>query len=176
MTASRIVVNSRPGLDALTCGQAAVATVLAHHRLGPFAANPSISDGGAIDFVLRTYPPDLPFALGTTAFRLADALRSFGLGVERVHSGWFGRATMAALGTVRTHAALGYPVPVCVDDGLLGGAPGSAHWAVLLACDGSSVRLGNCRHAAMSLHDFLRVWRCRALPWPHNHCALIAWS
>ena len=31
----RIVCNSRPGIDWNTCGQAAIATVLAHARLGP---------------------------------------------------------------------------------------------------------------------------------------------
>lgn len=172
----RVIVNDRPGVDHRTCGQAAIATVLAHHRLGPFAgAGDAVTDGVAVDFVSRLHPPDLPFGLGTSAFRLAAALRSFGLGVERVHSGWFGSGVPAALGSLRAHVALGHPVPVCLDDGRLGGGGGSAHWAVVLAFDGSAIRLGNCRVAALDLPAFLDVWHCRHLPYSHNHCAVLAW-
>jgi hypothetical protein len=170
----RIVRNSRPGRDWNTCGQAAVATLLAFHRLGPFAGGADLDDAAAIDRVSAAFPPDLPFGLGTSAFRMAAALRRFGLPVERLHSGWFGRGFERVLARVRARTACGDPVPVCVDDGMLGGAPGGAHWAVLTRLAGDEVWLGNAGPAAaIPLERFITAWRCRHLPYTHNHCALV---
>jgi hypothetical protein len=42
--------------------------------------------------------------------------------------------------------------------------------------EGDRVRLGNCGPAeTLPLATFLRAWRCRHLPFTHNHCALLAW-
>lgn len=172
----RIVRNARPGVDWNTCGQAAIATLLAHARLGPFAPGVALTDAQAIDWVGREFPADLPFGLGTSAHRIAHALRTYGLGVERVHSGWFGRNTAPVLERVAAHVALGHPVPVCVDAGMLGGAAGSAHWAIAVAVTDGHVRLGNTGLVEpVSLPRFLELWRCRLLPYGHNHAAILGW-
>jgi hypothetical protein len=173
--ALRVVRNRRPGVDWNTCGQAAIATLLAHARLGPFAAGVPLDDGEAIDRVATEFPADLPFGLGTTAGRIARALRANGLAVERVHSGWFGRGAARALERVRAHVAAGHPVPVCLDDRLLGGAPGGAHWAIVTAMEGDAVRLENAGLAEpVTLARFMELWRCRWLPYGHNHAAVLA--
>ena len=174
--AVRVVRNTRPGVDWNTCGQAAIATVLAYHRAGPFAGGGgAFEDGLAIDLVRLIFPPDLPFGLGTSAFRMAAALRTFGLAAERIHSGWFGHDIEFALGSVRDHVARGNPVPVCLDDGRIGGAGGAAHWAVVLAIEGDRVWVGNAGIAGpLDLDAFMSAWSCRMLPWPHNHAAVLA--
>ena len=173
----RVICNARPGMDRITCGQAAIATLLAFHRLGPFTSGPdALDDGGAIDFVRESFPPDLAFGLGTTAFRLAAALRAYGLTVERAHSGWFGSGADEALARLRAHAASGHPVPVCLDDGCLGGARASAHWAIVAGMDGERVSLGNCGlPEPLALDAFMAAWACRWLPYTHNHCAILTW-
>ena len=174
--APRVIRNARPGIDWNTCGQAAIATVLAHARLGPFVPGAIVGDGEAIDWVRREFPADLPLGLGTSAGCIARALRAHGLGVERVHSGWFGGGAAAALERVITHVAQGYPVPVCLDDSRLGGPAGAAHWAIVIAFDGDCVRLGNAGLAEpIPLARFLELWRCRLLPYGHNHAAVLAW-
>jgi hypothetical protein len=170
------VRNSRPGVDWNTCGQAAIATVLAHARLGPFAAGGSPADGDAIDWVKREFPGDLPFGLGTSAFRLAGALRSLGLAAERVHSGWFGHDTARALERVLTHAGAGHPVPVCIDLGRLGGPPGTGHWAIVVGLEGGLVWLENSGlDSPVTPARFLELWRCPLFPYGHNHAAVLAW-
>ena len=174
-SAPRIVCSTRPGVDWNTCGQAAIATLLAHARRGPFAADANVSDAEAIDWVRRDFPADMPFGMGTSGMRIAHALRACGLGVERVHSGWFGRGSGAALERVAEHVREGHPVPVCIDIGLLGGTPGAAHWAVAMGFEGGGVRLGNTRLAErLPLERFLQLWRCRLLPYGHNHAAILA--
>ncbi len=167
----RIIRNSRPGLDWNTCGQAAVATVLAHFRTGPFANGGPRDDGEALDVVRATHPPDVPFALGTSAFRLAAALRAHGLRVEHAHSGAFGGRFGDAWEHVSAHLAAAHPAIVCVDDGLLGGRAWQAHWAVLGALDADGATLDGAR---VPLDRFVEAWGCRMLPWSHNHCALLA--
>src|SRR3989442_12731173 len=141
-SAPRVVCNTRPGVDWNTCGQAAIATVLAHARLGPFAAGSPVSDAAAIDWVKCEFPGDLPLGLGTTAFRLAGALRTLGLAVERVHSGWFERDAARALERLEGHVRAGHPVPVCIDLGMLGGPIGAGHWARVVAFECDRVWLG----------------------------------
>ena len=173
----RVVCNTRPGIDWNTCGQAAVATLLAHARLGPFAPGRDVTDGEAIDWVHREFPADLPLGLGTSGMRLAQALRAYGLGVERVHSGWFGRGTAAAAHRLAAHVREGHPVPVCIDAGMLGGARGSAHWAIVVAVENARVRLGNAGPTdSLALDRFLALWRCPLLPYGHNHAAILAWT
>lgn len=170
----RIVVNARPGLDWNTCGQAAIATMLAHFRLGPFALAAPLADGEAIDRLRPRFGPDMPLGLGTTIFRIAAALRAHGLGIERIDSG-FGLCGDDACAKLRAHVATGTPVPVCVDSRRLGGSAG-AHWAIVVQADDAGVRLGNgLRREHMAWPEFMDAWACRRLPPTHHHAALLAW-
>jgi hypothetical protein len=173
-TLPRVFHNARPQRDHNTCGQAAAATVLAHFHAGPFAATELLEDGAAIDRVCKDFPPDVPLGLGTSAHRIAAALRHFGLRTEIVHSGPFGRGVARAIERLTDHVALGIPVPVCVDDGALENRPWSAHWAVALHIEDACVVLGNVNSPVIPLDRFLTAWRCRHLPWPHHHCAILA--
>lgn len=168
----RIIRNTRPGIDWNTCGQAAVATVLAHFRAGAFANDVPADDGAALDVVRATHPPDMPLALGTTAFRIVGALRAQGLHAEHVHSGLFGWDFPLAWDRLTRHLEDGLPAIVCVDDGLLGGTAWQAHWAVLGALDPEGAALDGA--APVPLPRFLDAWQCRMLPWSHNHCAVLA--
>lgn len=169
-----VVLGTRPREDWNTCGQAAIASVLARFQVGPFASGHRPSDGEAIDHVRRSFPPDLPFGLGTSASRIAAALRHHGLAVERVHSGWFGRRASAALRIVRSHLERDLPVIVCLDQGMLGGPAFSAHWALLLEAGSGAAQLAGCEPRTISLERFLSVWRCRHLPFSYNHTAILA--
>lgn len=159
--------ENRAGRHGHACGQAAVASVLAQWRAGPFAhAWARASDAAAIDTVASTHPPDMPFGLGTTLWRVLAALRERGLVAECVH----GRHAESAL---RAHLALALWAPVLVDDGLLGGRPFSAHWAVATGCDEQGIRLGNCRRPRLAWPEFRAAWACRMLPPPHRRCAVL---
>ena len=188
-TAPRVVINARPGDDWNTCGQAAIATVLAHFRLGPFTPTcadddtrgaahraRAIDDGAAIDAVRRRFPADLPLGLGTTPSRIAAALRAHGLAALRLHSGWGERGAPQALERLSAHVRAGYPVPVCLDDGLAGGPPLSHHWAVVTGWEDGRVQLGNFGLSVVTLDRFSELWRCRRLPYGHRHSAVLAWA
>ncbi len=173
-TLPRVIHNARPEVDHNTCGQAAAASVLAHFQAGPFAAGARLDDGDAIDRVREDFPPDVPLGLGTSAHRIAAALRHFGLRAEVIHSGPFARGVARAVDRLTEHLALGIPGPVCVDDGALGNRAWSAHWAIALRIEDARVVLGNANAAVIPLDQFLTAWRCRHLPWPHHHCAVLA--
>jgi len=163
--------NTRPGLDRNTCGQAAIATVLRAWRL----AGEDLEDGAAIDGVRAVFPPDLPFGLGTSAFRIAAALSAHGLEVELVHSGWFGARRALALDRLLAHVGQGLPAPVCLNGRDVGGSRWSAHWAVALGVEASGVLVGNAGPGLVwPLHRFVDAWACRHLPFSHNHCAVLA--
>jgi len=171
----RIVRGTRPGIDWNTCGQAAIATLLAYAGLGPFANAAAPEDGAAIDAVARHFPPDMPLGLGTTAWRIAAALRAHGLDATHVHGGWFGVHAGDVLARVAAHADAGRPVPVCVSARALGPAPhGSAHWAIVLGVRDGHVQLGNAGIAEMPVERFIAAWRCRWLPYGHNAAAILA--
>jgi hypothetical protein len=169
----RVITNPRPA-DWNTCGQAAIASLLVHFRLGPFADAVPDDDGAAIDAVRVRFGPDVPFGYGTSAFRIAAALRAHGLSAEITHSGWFGGGAARALERLSAHLSRGIPVPVCLDDAELGGRPWSAHWALALGLEGEHIQLGNAGVRRLSLARFLSAWRCRHLPPPHHYCAVLA--
>ncbi len=169
----RVIANRRDR-DWNTCGQAAVATLLARFGAGPFTSGAAPDDGAAIDAVSARFGPDVPFGLGTSAGRIAAALRAHGLHAEIVHSGPFGAHPERALERVRQHVSLGIPVPACVDQGLLGGPAWSAHWALVLGFEADEVVLGNTRPGRLALARFMAAWRCRQLPPPYHHCAVLA--
>ena len=158
---------NRAARHANACGQAAVASVLAQWRIGPFThAWARASDDAAIDTVSETHAPDMPFGLGTTMWRIGAALRSHGLAAEFVS----GRGAESAL---RAQLAMGRWAPVLVDDGLLGGRAFSAHWAVAISADDEGIDLGNCRRPWLGWESFRLAWACRVLPPPHRRCAIL---
>ena len=162
--------ENRAARHANACGQAAVASVLAQWRIGPFAhAWARASDAAAIDTVVSTHAPDMPFGLGTTAWRMLSAIRAYGLDVECVH----GRDAEPLL---RAHLATGAWAPVLLDDGLLGGRAFSAHWAVATETGDEGVTLGNCRWSQLDWGRFRRSWTCRFLPPPHRCCGILTHS
>jgi hypothetical protein len=166
-----VIVNARPA-DWNRCGQAAVATVLAHYRVGPFAGN--LTNNEAMDRLSAEFPPDVPFGLGTSVWRLREALESYGLSVEHVHSGWFNRDANRALSRLEEHMGERRPAVVCLDHGLCGGEAWSAHWAVMIGLDSQHATIAG-RPGALEIprDEFQQAWRCRHLPHPHNHCALL---
>lgn len=172
---ARVFRNARLGRDADTCGQAAVATMLAHFGLMPLDAPglEGLEDGAVIDRIAADFPPDVPFGLGTSAGQMRAALVAYGLAARHVHSGWFGRHLGYAFGHLCAHVAAGLPSIVCLDDGRLGGTPFSAHWAIVTDVRSDSVALAAARVRELTLLEFLNAWRCRQLPWGHNHCALL---
>ncbi len=156
------------------CAQAAVAALLEPHGLGPYAHGAHPSPDAAISELMRTNPPDMPLGFGTTAFGLARMLRDHGFTVRLVHSSWLGRRREATLAQVTRHAAAGWPVPVCLDDGLLGGRAFEAHWALVHDVQPDHVTLSLARSKQLPLEQFLEAWNCRHLPYTHNHCAVLA--
>ena len=148
--------------------------MLQRFALGPYAGDAQPSEHDAVAALLRAHPPDMPLGLGTTAFRLTGLLRDFGFQVRHRHGGLFAHDAARVLAEARTHTAAGWPVPVCVDDGLLGGRAFEAHWALLQAVGDSHVTLSHARVTTLPLREFYGAWVCRALPWTHNACALLA--
>ena len=170
---SEIVENSLPR-HWNACGLAAVASVLARLRAGAWAAEAPPDVTSELDRLIARFPPDMPFGLGTTSFRIAAALRAHGVEAEAAHGGFAARQAQSVFARARAVIDRGGIVPVCVDDGWLGGPPFSAHWAMLIDVDDQGVRLGNCRVARLTLPDFLRAWSCPQLPYTHNACAILA--
>ena len=156
------------------CAQAAVAAMLEPHALGPYAQGANPSPETAISELMTTHPPDMPFRFGSTAFRLARMLRDHGFTVRLLSSSWLGRRREATLAQVARHAAAGWPVPVCLDDGLLGGRAFEAHWALVHDVQPDHVTLSLARSRQLPLEQFLEAWNCRHLPYTHNHCAVLA--
>ena len=170
-TEPRVVRNSRQAIDWNTCGQAAAATVLIARAVAPYL---TLNDGDAIDRLRASHPPDVPFGLGTSAFRMLAALRAHGLDARLLHSGVGGLGLPPVLSAVRAALLAGDPVPVCVDEGLLGERRWGAHWAILLGVDEQGAWLGNAgRSEPLAWPMFMRAWRCRHLPYGHNHAALL---
>ncbi len=157
-----------------TCAQAAAATLLAPFALGPYSLGAIPTHQAATRALTRTHPPDMPLGFGTTAFGLARLLEDHGFSVRIVHSSVFGRRRESTLAQIEAHAAAGWPVPVCLDDGLLGGRAFEAHWALVHEVRGDHVSLSLGRSRQLPLEEFLTSWHCRHLPYTHNHCAILA--
>src|SRR5437773_5360668 len=119
-----------PRNDRNTCGQIAVAIVLA--RMGNAAdgsgpIEPGATEGAAeavaIERIRRAFPPDIPLGFGTSAPRLIAALRAHDVEAAWVHGGWFGARAARSRQALVAHLASGRLAIVCLDHGLLGGAP-----------------------------------------------------
>lgn len=157
-----------------TCAQAAAAALLEPLALGPYAAGARPDPSEAIAALMRRHPPDMPLGFGTTAFGLARLLRDHGFAVRHVHSSLLGWRREATLAQVARHTAAGWPVPVCLDDGMLGGRAFEAHWALVHEVHPDHVSLSLARSRQLPLEQFLEAWNCRHLPYTHNHCAVLA--
>ena len=123
--------------------------------------------------VLRRFPPDVPFRLGTSAFRVGAALRAYGIPFTRVHSGWLGRRGEWCWERLAHHLHAGGAAIVCVDTGPLGGQRWAAHWAVATDLDRTGIHVQHWRVAVLPVAVFRRAWACRHLPWPHHHLAFL---
>jgi len=125
------------------------------------------------EIVLRRFPPDVPLRLGTSAFRVAAALRAFGVPFARVHSGWLGRGAGRCWERLARHLDDGGSAIVCVDAGRLGGQRWAAHWVVAGRLDPAGIQVRHWRDAVLPVAVFRRAWACRHLPWPHHHLAFL---
>ena len=157
-----------------TCAQATAAALLEPFGLGPYAAGAKPAPRVAIATLTRTHPPDMPLGFGTTAFGLLRLLRDHGFVARLVHSSLLGRRREATLAQVAGHTAAGWPVPVCLDDGMLGGRAFEAHWALVHEVHPDHVSMSLARSRQLPLEHFLEAWNCRHLPYTHNHCAVLA--
>jgi hypothetical protein len=126
--------------------------------------------------VLERFPPDVPLGLGTSAFRVAAALRGFGIPFTRVHSGWLGGGAARCWERLAHHLEGGGTAIVCVDTGLLGGQPWAAHWAVAWRLDAPGIHVHHWCDGVLPVSAFRRAWACRHLPWPHHHLAFLVES
>ncbi len=149
----------RVALGENTCGQAAVACVVA-----------SASEAS----VTADFPPDVPFGLGTSGPRIIAALRAQDVAATWIHGGWFGRGATPARARLVAHLATGQHAILCLDAGRLGGAAFSAHWAVATGLVEDGIVLRNLsQDGAIQWPEFMASWRCPHLPWRYNHCALL---
>ena len=124
--------------------------------------------------IVRDFPPDIPFGLGTSAPRIMAALEYHGLEVSWINSGAFGWATARARARLTAHLAAGRPAIVCVDTGRIGGPAFGAHWAIAAGISGDALRLVNVSQPnPVQWLAFLASWRCPHLPLGYNHCALL---
>ena len=123
---------------------------------------------------MHSHPPDAPLGLGTTAFGLARLLSDHGFQARVVHGSWFGWRRERTLAQVAAYAAAGWPVPVCLDDGLLGGRAFEAHWALVHAVHPDHLELSLAGSRQLPMERFLEAWACRHLPYTHNHAAVLA--
>jgi hypothetical protein len=141
------------------------------------AVRPPVPNDALVDEIVRRFPPDVPLRLGTSLFRVEAALRAFGVPFTRRHSGWLGRGGARCWEALAAHLSRGGRAIVCVDTGLLGGAPWAAHWAVAWRLDPAGIHLQHWSDTPVPAAEFRRAWACRHLPWPHHHAALlIAWG
>ena len=176
--------SSRPRVDWNRCGQAAVATLLDHHRLDPYGLEKPIydekdgrhhwADGEIIDRICEEFPPNHLFGLlGTTPRQLAKALRSAGLETRWAASTDEGEGRQKIWEETKRSVRAGLPVIVIVDMGKLGGRPLAAHWGVVYRIEDSTVYLANIKNITMVPEArFLHAFRCWFMPPRFNHCAV----
>ncbi len=170
-------VNSRPGLDWNTCGQAAIASMADFHNRDPYGL-PRVGqywdDGEAIDAVVNGgFGPDAIFGWGSTGGRIRDALTSYGLTASVGYSGLASSDWQNQWASLNSYVSQQLPVPVLIDVGALGGSWWTAHWPIVYRIDGGRVYLGN--PIGLSIVDeatFLSAWHCWFLPYGFNHCGV----
>jgi hypothetical protein len=177
--------NYRWEVDWNTCGQAAIATMVDFWGLDPWGLpRPRYDwmngryfwdDGAAIDAVRNDFPPDVVFGLGTTGGTIRNALEYYGLGNAAVAwSGIFSTGWQDRWRELQNYLAWGYPVPVLVDCGALGGPWYTAHWAIAHKVADNRVHLGAMGGIGSSptIDEFLHAWQCSFLPAGFNHCGV----
>lgn len=177
-------LNSRPGTDWNTCGQAAMATMLDFYHHDPYSLpRPNIGadrrrhwdHGEIIDALISAgFGPDVVFGWGTTGFRLAGGLATNGLPAEVGYSGLFSSGWPELWRALQNYVGVGRPVPVLVDVGALGGSYYYAHWAIAYRIEAGTVYLAACpwMDGAIPQDTFLRAWGCWFLPYNLNHCSV----
>ena len=141
----------------------------------PATADPAVGSLATLESaIVRDFPPDIPFGLGTSAPRIMAALTAYGLEAAWVHSGAFGATTSRARSRLTAHLAAGLPAIVCMDTGGIGGPAFGAHWAIATRLSPHGLSLENVtREDPVQWPAFLASWRCPHLPLGYNHCALL---
>jgi hypothetical protein len=168
------------------CGQAAVATLLDHHRVDPYGLRKPIydekdgrhhwADGQIIDRICEQFPPNHLYGLfGTTPGQLVKALRFAGLEASWAASTDEGEARQKVWERIKRSVEASLPVIVIMDMGKLGGRPLAAHWGVVYRIEDSNVHLANTKRVTMVPEmRFLRALRCWFMPPRFHHCAVFA--
>jgi hypothetical protein len=176
--------SSRSLVDWNRCGQAAVATMFDFHGLDPYGLDRPIfdrrdnryhwRDGEVIDRINESHPPDHFAGLfGTTPRQLSMALESGGL-KARISSSPNPERGRVLWEEAKRSMASGSPVIVILDRHKIGGRPFAAHWAVAYRVEDTTVHLANTSGVeTASEASFLRAFRCRFMPKPFNHCAIL---
>ena len=177
-------VNSRANVDWNTCGTAAIATISDYWGRNPYGLPRTVydwragryywNDGQAIDAVKNAgFGPDVVFGWGTTAGRISDALRSYGLNASVGYSGFFSWGWENLWQSVQNYLYWNRPVPVMIDLGAIGGPAWGVHWAIAYKIEGGRIYLGNCGwNPTPPVNDFLNAWHCWFLPYGFNHAAV----
>ncbi len=170
-------VNSRPGVDWNTCGQAAIASMADFHNRDPYGlarVGQYWDDGQAIDAVINGgFGADVVFGWGTTGGRIRDALTSYGLTASVGYSGLASSGWQDQWASLNSYVSKRLPVPVLLDVGALGGSWWTAHWPIVYRIEGGRVYLGNpIGSSVVDEATFLSAWHCWFLPYGFNHCGV----
>lgn len=179
--------RARRPSDWNTCGQAAIATIADFWGLDPWNLSRPVCDeiNGrhywddcvAVDAVAGSgFGPNVIFGLGTTGGVICNALRCYGLThVAVTRSGIFTAGGEKCWRQLHEYVEYGYPAPVIVDCGQLGGTRFTAHWAIVYRISDGRVSLGamgGIGDTAPTVDVFLDAWRCWFLPAGFSHCAV----
>jgi hypothetical protein len=124
-------VNDRPE-DWNTCGTAAIATITDYWGRNPYGlwrrefdwrnGRWYWDDGEAIDRIKNGgFGPDVVFGWGTTGGRVAEALRSYGIGASVGYSGIFSWGWENLWSSLQNYLFWNRPVPVMIDLGAIVG-------------------------------------------------------
>jgi hypothetical protein len=179
-------INSRPGVDWNTCGQAAIASMLDFYgrdlglQRGP---NGHWDAGAAIDKVKGDgYGPDAPFGWGSTPGRIRDALQHYGVPASTGSSGFFFSGWAEQWNRLLAYVYYSaIPIPVLIDTGAVGGPAFGGHWTILwkmqYSTSGMLLYFGSWGSGWMSqpvpVETFLQAWAARHLPNDTLHHAAV---
>jgi len=160
------------------CGQAAVATLVRHYGVGPYAG---VDDDCLVARIWNDHKPDTPWQkLGSTPGHVRNICRFAGFEAD-----WYSsndREREHAFRALATVVEAGYPVIVLVDMGKLGGSMGQHHYAVWYGFDDDHVHVTNLFDGYPGVHNgeqcidnhtFLEAWHCWLLNLPGFQYAAI---
>lgn len=162
------------------CGQAAIATMVAHWNLpvhthiarterDPRNDRMYPRNDPFVDAVWRDYPTDAGVNWWTWKEQIAHGLRGYGMkNVGIGHSAALGNG-QEEWNHVTNWLKTGFPVVVLVDFGPLTGHHYSLHWTILHHYDGSHVHLTNMGGLEkLEWGRFMGSWWCRGVPYENN--------